>query len=119
MLLGRCEHPLPESERRKIALFCNVRPEAVIQALDASSIYAVPLQYHGEGLDAQVLRHFAMDAPAPDLSRWVDIVDRYENPEGEVTIAVVGKYVGLPDAYKSLNQPPVHGATAQPTEKRR
>ncbi len=112
VLLCRCEHPLPPGERAKIAQFCNVRPEAVIQALDASSIYAVPLQYHGEGLDAQVLRHFAMDAPAPDLSRWVDIVDRYENPEGEVTIAVVGKYVGLPDAYKSLNEALVHGGMA-------
>ena len=112
VLLCRCEHPLPAGERAKIAQFCNVRPEAVIQALDASSIYAVPLQYHGEGLDEQVLRHFALDAPAPDLSRWTDIVDRYENPEGEVTIAVVGKYVGLPDAYKSLNEALVHGGMA-------
>jgi CTP synthase len=112
VLLCRCEHPLPPSERAKIALFCNVRPEAVIQALDAPSIYAVPLQYHGEGLDEQVLRHFDLESPAPDLSRWIDIVDRYENPEGEVTIAVVGKYVGLPDAYKSLNEALVHGGMA-------
>jgi CTP synthase len=112
VLLCRCEHPLPEGERRKIALFCNVRPEAVIEALDASSIYAVPLQYHGEGLDAEVLRHFGMEAPLPDLARWDDIVDRYQNPEGEVTIAVVGKYVGLPDAYKSLNEALVHGGMA-------
>ena len=112
MLLCRCEHPLPEGERRKIALFCNVRPEAVIQALDASSIYAVPLQYHGEGLDAEVLRHFGLEASAPDLARWDDIVDRYQHPEGEVTIAVVGKYVGLPDAYKSLNEALVHGGMA-------
>jgi CTP synthase len=89
-----------------------VRPEAVIQALDASSIYAVPLQYHAEGLDAEVLRHFGLDAPMPDLSSWVDIVDRYQNPEGEVTIGVVGKYVGLPDAYKSLNEALVHGGIA-------
>jgi CTP synthase len=112
VLLCRCEHPLPPSERAKIALFCNVRPEAVIQALDAPSIYAVPLQYHGEGLDEQVLRHFDLESAAPDLSRWIDIVDRYENPEGEVTIAVVGKYVGLPDAYKSLNEALVHGGMA-------
>ncbi|HEY6814472.1 MAG TPA: CTP synthase [Croceibacterium sp.] len=112
LLLCRCEHPLPAGERAKIALFCNVRPEAVIQALDASSIYAVPLQYHAEGLDEQVLLHFGLDSPAPDLSRWADIVDRYENPEGEVTIAVVGKYVGLPDAYKSLNEALVHGGMA-------
>ena len=112
VLLCRCEHPLPPGERAKIALFCNVRPEAVIEALDASSIYAVPLQYHAEGLDEQVLHHFGLTGPAPDLSRWVDIVDRYENPEGEVTIAVVGKYVGLPDAYKSLNEALVHGGMA-------
>jgi len=112
LLLCRCEHPLPEGERKKIALFCNVRPEAVIQALDATSIYAVPLQYHAEGLDQQVLHHFGLTAPAPDLRRWADIVDRYENPEGEVTIAVVGKYVGLPDAYKSLNEALVHGGMA-------
>ncbi|MCB5424556.1 CTP synthase [Altererythrobacter sp. CC-YST694] len=112
VLLCRCEHPLPEGERRKIALFCNVRPEAVIPALDASSIYAVPLQYHREGLDAEVLRHFGLEAPAPNLTRWNDIIDRYQNPEGEVTIGVVGKYVGLPDAYKSLNEALVHGGMA-------
>ena len=112
LLLCRCEHPLPASERAKIALFCNVRPEAVIPALDATSIYAVPLQYHAEGLDEQVLVHFGMESPPPDLGRWIDIVDRYENPEGEVTIAVVGKYVGLPDAYKSLNEALVHGGMA-------
>jgi CTP synthase len=112
LLLCRCEHPLPAGERAKIALFCNVRPEAVIEALDATSIYAVPLQYHAEGLDEQVLLHFGLDSPAPDLSRWADIVDRYENPEGEVTIAVVGKYVGLPDAYKSLNEALIHGGMA-------
>jgi len=112
MLLCRCEQPLPPGERAKIALFCNVRPEAVIQALDAASIYSVPLQYHREGLDEQVLRHFDLSSPAPDLSRWDDIVDRYHNPEGEVTIAVVGKYVGLPDAYKSLNEALIHGGMA-------
>ncbi|WP_126174902.1 CTP synthase [Tsuneonella rigui] len=112
ILLCRCEKPLPDSERAKIALFCNVRKEAVIPALDASSIYAVPLQYHREGLDSEVLRHFGMTAPDPDLSRWDDILDRYEHPEGEVTIGVVGKYVGLPDAYKSLNEALVHGGMA-------
>ncbi|MFN6935934.1 MAG: CTP synthase, partial [Tsuneonella sp.] len=112
ILLCRCEKPLPDSERAKIALFCNVRKEAVIPALDASSIYAVPLQYHREGLDDEVLRHFGMTAPAPDLARWDDILDRYEHPEGEVTIGVVGKYVGLPDAYKSLNEALVHGGMA-------
>jgi len=114
LLLCRCEHPLPASDRAKIALFCNVRAEAVIQALDAASIYSVPLQYHGEGLDAQVLKHFGIEkaSPRPDLSVWADIVDRHDNPEGEVTIGVVGKYVGLPDAYKSLSEALVHGGMA-------
>jgi len=112
ILLCRCEQPLPDGERAKIALFCNVRKEAVIPAQDAASIYAVPLQYHAEGLDAEVLRHFGLESPAPDLSRWSDIVDRYHNPEGEVTIAVVGKYVGLQDAYKSLNEALIHGGMA-------
>ena len=109
VLLCRCEHPLPETERAKIAQFCNVRKEAVIPALDAPSIYAVPLQYHAEGLDAEVLRHFGLTAPLPDMDGWRDITDRYLHPEGEVTIGVVGKYVGLPDAYKSLNEALVHG----------
>jgi len=109
ILLCRCEKPLPDSERAKIAQFCNVRKEAVIPALDAPSIYSVPLQYHAEGLDAEVLRHFGIVSPEPDLAVWDDIVDRYQNPEGEVTIGVVGKYVGLPDAYKSLNEALVHG----------
>ncbi|MDD3798852.1 MAG: CTP synthase [Novosphingobium sp.] len=112
ILLCRCEKPLPDNERAKIALFCNVRTEAVIPALDASSIYSVPLQYHAEGLDAEVLRHFGMTSKEPDLARWDDIVDRYQNPEGEVTIGVVGKYVGLQDAYKSLNEALIHGGMA-------
>lgn len=113
ILLCRAEHPIPESERQKIANFCNVRKEAVIPALDAPSIYSVPQQYHAEGLDAEVLRAFGItDAPEPDLSAWRDVTDRYFNPEGEVTIAVVGKYVGLPDAYKSLNEALVHGGLA-------
>ena len=113
VLLCRAEHPIPDAERQKIANFCNVRREAVIPALDAPSIYSVPLQYHAEGLDAEVLRGFGItDAPEPDLSAWKDVTDRYFNPEGEVTIGVVGKYVGLPDAYKSLNEALVHGGLA-------
>ena len=113
ILLCRCEHRLPDSERAKIALFCNVRPEAVIPALDAPNIYSVPVQYHAEGLDEEVLRAFGIeDAPEPDLDVWFDIMDRYANPEGEVTIGVVGKYVGLPDAYKSLHEALVHGGLA-------
>ncbi|MDE0880499.1 MAG: CTP synthase [Sphingomonas bacterium] len=113
VLVCRCEHPLPESERAKIALFCNVPKTAVIPALDAKSIYAVPLQYHGEGLDSEVLRAFGITpSSSPDLSRWTEIVERLVNPEGEVTVGVVGKYVGLQDAYKSLNEALVHGGIA-------
>jgi CTP synthase len=113
ILLCRTEHPLPEGERAKIALFCNVRKEAVIQALDAPSIYAVPLQYHREGLDDEVLRAFGIEGgPEPDLRRWDDVIDRQANPEGEVNIGVVGKYVGLQDAYKSLNEALIHGGIA-------
>ncbi|MEM8695136.1 MAG: CTP synthase [Pseudomonadota bacterium] len=113
VLVCRCEQPLPDSERAKIAAFCNVRKSAVIPALDAPSIYAVPLTYHEAGLDDEVLRAFGIeDAAEPDLTKWVDINDRLENPEGEVTIGVVGKYVGLQDAYKSLNEALVHGGIA-------
>jgi CTP synthase len=113
VLVCRCEHPLPAGERARIALFCNVAASAVIQALDAKSIYAVPLQYHAEGLDEEVLRAFGIEPDdKPDLSRWDDIVDRLVNPEGEVTVGVVGKYVGLQDAYKSLNEALVHGGIA-------
>jgi len=113
VLVCRCEQPLPASERAKIALFCNVRTEAVIPALDAKSIYAVPTQYHAEGLDSEVLKAFGLEpGAAPRLDRWEDILDRLHNPEGEVTIGVVGKYVGLPDAYKSLHEALVHGGIA-------
>jgi CTP synthase len=113
VLLCRVERELPEGEREKIALFCNVPKSAVIPALDARSIYDVPLQYHAGGLDDEVLRAFGItDAPRPDLRRWTEIMDRLDNYEGEVTIGVVGKYVGLPDAYKSLNEALVHGGLA-------
>ena len=120
VLLCRCEHELPESERAKIALFCNVPKSAVIPALDATSIYAVPQQYHDEGLDKEVLRYFNMlgTSNPPEMARWSDVTDRYENYEGEVTIGVVGKYVGLPDAYKSLNEALVHGGMANRTKVR-
>lgn len=113
VLVCRCEQPLPASERAKIAQFCNVRKEAVIPALDAKSIYAVPLQYHAEGLDSEVLRAFGIEpGEPPRLDRWSEIVERIQNPEGEVTIGVVGKYVGLQDAYKSLHEALVHGGIA-------
>ena len=113
ILLCRCEIPIPEGERKKLALFCNVRPSAVIQAMDAPNIYAVPLDYHREGLDAEVLDVFGMhDAPPPDLSRWEGIAHRLSHPDGEVNIAIVGKYTALTDAYKSLVEALVHGGVA-------
>ncbi len=113
ILLCRTDRPIPKDERRKLALFCNVRETAVIEARDAASIYEVPLSYHAEGLDAEVLAAFGLDHTAqPDLSRWRKIADRIHNPEGEVNIAVVGKYTGLKDAYKSLNEALNHGGIA-------
>jgi CTP synthase len=113
ILLCRCDREIPRSERRKIALFCNVREEAVIQALDVASIYEVPLAYHREGLDREVLAAFGIkDAQPPHLEKWQAIADAIANPEGEVTIAIVGKYTGLKDAYKSLNEALFHGGIA-------
>jgi CTP synthase len=113
LLLCRAERPLPEAERRKIALFCNVKYEAVIPALDVASIYAVPISYHEQGLDDQVCRHFGLpEAPSPDLCVWQQIMTRIERPEGEALIAVVGKYTGLLDAYKSLAESLTHGGIA-------
>ena len=113
VLLCRCEQPIPPDEQRKIALFCNVRPSAVIQALDADNIYGVPLDYHRQGLDAEVLDVFGLrDAPAPDLTRWRQVSDRITHPDGEVTIAIVGKYTLLKDAYKSMIEALAHGGVA-------
>jgi CTP synthase len=117
VLLCRSDRPLPESDREKIALFCNVRKSAVIPALDARNIYDVPLQYHEAGLDDEVLYAFGIkDAPAPDLTRWHEIMDAIDHYDSEVTIGVVGKYVGLPDAYKSLREALVHGGIANRTK---
>jgi len=113
ILLCRAEQVIPDNERRKIALFCNVAPEAVIPALDARSIYQVPIHYHAEGLDDQVLKHFEIDdAPSPDLSTWHEIARRLTSPEGEVKVAIVGKYTNLLDAYKSLSEALTHGGIA-------
>lgn len=113
ILVCRSEYPLPDSDRAKIALFCNVRKEAVIPALDAKFIYSVPLQYHEAGLDTEVLRAFRIaDAPEPRLDQWDEIVERLENPEGTVHIGIVGKYTGLKDAYKSLTEALAHGGIA-------
>jgi CTP synthase len=117
VLLCRSDRPLPEAEREKIALFCNVRKSAVIPALDARNIYDVPLQYHEAGLDDEVLYAFGIkDAPEPDLTRWREIMDAIDHYDSEVTIGVVGKYVGLPDAYKSLREALVHGGIANRTK---
>lgn len=113
ILMCRAEQPIPEGERRKIAQFCNVRPSAVIQALDSANIYHVPLDYHEQGLDTEVLDVFGIhDAPKPDLSRWQNISHTLSHPDGEVNIAIVGKYTGLTDAYKSLVEALVHGGVA-------
>ena len=113
ILLCRCEQPIPPEEKRKIGLFCNVRPSAVVTAMDSASIYAVPLDYHREGLDAEVLSVFGLhDAPAPNLERWQEIARTQDHPDGEVTVAVVGKYTVLKDAYKSLIEALAHGGLA-------
>ncbi len=113
ILLCRCDRPIPKEERRKFGLFCNVRESAVIEARDAENIYAVPEAYHAAGLDDEVLAAFGIDkGAAPDLSRWQVIDQRVRNPEGEVTIAIVGKYTGMKDAYKSLIEALHHGGIA-------
>ncbi|MBM3556121.1 MAG: CTP synthase [Alphaproteobacteria bacterium] len=113
ILLCRCDREIPKGERKKIALFCNVGEADVIQALDVASIYQVPLSYHAEGLDDRILRGFGLGAPpAPDLTRWDEVSRRLGHPEGEVKIAVVGKYTVLKDAYKSLAEALVHGGIA-------
>jgi CTP synthase len=113
ILLVRADREIPLEERRKIALFCNIRQERVIPAIDVKSIYQVPVSYHNEGLDKQVLEYFGLPADeVPDLSRWTDIVQKVQKPEGEVTIGVVGKYTALLDSYKSLSEALVHGGIA-------
>jgi CTP synthase len=113
VLLVRCDRPIPEGEKKKLSLFCNVRESAVIQGLDVGSIYDVPMAYHNEGLDREILAAFGItDAPEPDMSAWEDVSNRYHNPEGEVNIAIVGKYTGLKDAYKSLSEALTHGGIA-------
>ena len=114
ILLCRSEHPIPKSDRAKIALFCNVRESAVIPALDVHNIYDVPLAYHEEGLDREVLAAFGIDgAPEPSLEIWRKISHRIAHPDGEVSIAIVGKYTNLKDAYKSLMEALAHGGINQ------
>lgn len=113
ILLCRADREIPANERRKIALFCNILPERVIAALDVDTIYRVPINYHREGFDREVLRYFGLDKnKEPDVSKWEKIVHRVLEPEGEVTIAIVGKYTSLLDSYKSLNEALLHGGIA-------
>ncbi|HVJ51523.1 MAG TPA: CTP synthase, partial [Aliidongia sp.] len=112
ILLCRCDREIPAGARRKIALFCNIREECVIPALDVDTIYAVPIDYHAQGFDDQVCKYFGLEAEPPDLSRWQQIVQTVRKPEGEVSIAVVGKYVNLLDSYKSLAEALAHGGIA-------
>jgi len=115
IMLCRAEREIPPDARRKLGLFCNVQEKGVIPALDVSSIYEVPLSYHREGFDIQVLKHFGLEEESErpvDLSQWESIAKIHRAPEGEVTIAVVGKYTNLLDAYKSLNEALVHGGIA-------
>ncbi len=110
ILMCRSEYEIPQKEREKLALFCNVRPDAVIPALDLKSIYEAPLAYSREGMDRAVLEAFGItDAPAPDMAKWADVMDRVEHPEGTVKIAIVGKYTQLGDAYKSIAEALTHG----------
>ena len=112
ILLCRTEHPLPAEQRAKIGLFCNIRESAVVLARDVQNIYEVPLAYHEEGLDIEVIRHFGLVDKSPDLSAWKRICHVIANPEGEVNIAIVGKYTSLQDSYKSLGEALVHGGIA-------
>ena len=113
ILVCRSEGPIPEKEREKLALFCNVRADSVIAAQDLKSIYEAPLAYHKEGLDQAVLDAFQISpAPKPDLCRWEDVADRIYNPEGQVNVAIVGKYTQLEDAYKSIAEALTHGGMA-------
>ena len=113
ILLCRTSHPIPDDDRRKIGLFCNLSAERVIPAMDLDTIYRVPVAYHDVGLDTQLLKVFGIEnAPPPDLSRWQNVVDRVKNPEGEVRIAVVGKYMQVKDSYKSLSEALTHGGLA-------
>lgn len=112
LLLCRAEHEIPQDQRRKLALFCNVRPERAVAAYDVKTIYAVPQSYHAEGFDDQVLAHFGMKAKQPNLAPWKNIVSRITQPKFKTKIAIVGKYTSLLDSYKSLIEALTHGGIA-------
>jgi CTP synthase len=111
ILVCRSEKEIPEKEKAKLALFCNVRPDAVIPAYDLKTIYDAPLAYHNAGMDRAVLEAFGIldTSPEPKLSVWEDVSDRMHKPDGEVKVAVVGKYTQLEDAYKSISEALTHG----------
>ena len=113
IIMCRCDRPIPKDEKRKIALFCNVRESSVIEARDIEHIYEAPIHYHAEGLDTEVLKHFQIKKPGElKLDRWNEVSKRLREPDGNVTIAVVGKYTGMKDAYKSLIEALTHGGLA-------
>ena len=109
LLLCRSDRPIPSEAKRKLAQFCNVNSESVIAALDAENIYQVPLQYHEEGFDHQVCKYFGIENPATGLDLWHNLIDSIKNSKDKVRIGIVGKYVQLLDAYKSLIQALAHG----------
>ncbi len=117
ILVCRSNLPIPDKERKKIALFCNVEPNAVISSPDLKSIYEAPTLYHEQGLDLAVLKAFGMTSfPEPNLKKWYEVKNRIANPEGKVRVAIVGKYTGLDDAYKSISEALTHGGIANRVE---
>lgn len=113
IIVCRTEHELPQDVRRKVALFCNVKPGNVIESIDAPSIYSVPLKMREEGLDRMVLEHLNIKGlPEPDLTRWNEFLERLFNPKATVNVALVGKYVELQDAYKSILESFIHAGAA-------
>lgn len=113
IILCRCDHPIPEESKKKLALFCNIRPESVIEAPDVDTIYEVPLRYHAQGLTQQICQHFNLtpkQSKEHSIDQWHTVVHKIKNPESTVRIAIVGKYISYHDAYKSLIQALLHGA---------
>ena len=113
VLVCRTEHQLSDDIKKKIALFCNVKSEAVIQSIDAESIYDVPLMMYEEGLDRVVLKMLSLpDNLEPDLSKWKDFLRKLKNPKKSIKIGLVGKYVELQDSYKSILESLIHAGAA-------
>lgn len=115
IIVCRTENPIPKEQKDKIALFCNVLPENIIENRDVPTLYEVPLALHKEGLDSQVCKLLNMELPQPDLTEWTEMVDRHKYPKQEVCIALAGKYIGLHDAYLSVAEALTHGGIAHST----